>query len=86
MNKDVHTFHNFLDKFLFKFIHKLLKEEDGQGTVEYILLLSAIVVISTQAAKQILKVFDTGVLWLGGTLEKDLRTGKAGIGIWKESS
>lgn len=71
---------------LFSYFRTFLREENGQGTVEYILLLSAIVVVSTQAARQLLKAFDNGVLWLGGALEKDLRTGKAGIGIWKDSS
>lgn len=67
-------------------LNSFIHDEDGQGTVEYILLLSAIVVVSTQAARQLLKAFDNGVLWLGGALEKDLRTGKAGIEIWKDSS
>lgn len=76
MNNEVHS----------KRILSFLKDEDGQGTVEYILLLSAIVVVSTQAARQLLKAFDNGILWLGGALEKDLRTGKTSIGIWKDSS
>lgn len=70
----------------FKCFFNFFKDENGQGTVEYILLLSAIVVVSTQVARQLLKAFDSGVLFLGGALEKDLRTGKTSIEIWKESS
>jgi Flp pilus assembly pilin Flp len=62
---------------------RLLRDENGQGTVEYILILSVSVVAAGKISHEVLKVLDTGIKKLGGQLEKDLKTGRAPLGIWK---
>ena len=62
---------------------RLWREESGQATVEYILILSAIVVGCVKFTQVILAILDKGILTLGSQLEKDLKTGRAWLGIWK---
>lgn len=59
------------------------RDERGQATLEYILILSATVVGAGLMSRTIIKTLDTGILKLGGQLEKDLKTGRAPLGIWK---
>lgn len=54
----------------------------GQATVEYILLLSFVVVACVGMTRAILDGIDRGVLRVGGGLEKQLKTGRAPGGIW----
>lgn len=56
-------------------LYHLFQDENGQGTVEYLLILSATVVGASALVKSILNTLDRGVLRLGSTLEKDLKTG-----------
>jgi hypothetical protein len=65
------------------FLSSLLKDEGGQGTVEYILILSVTVVAAGTQARGILNSIDIGIHLLGGQLEKDLKTGRAPVGIWE---
>ena len=62
--------------------HFILEDTSGQATVEYILILSFCVVSAVAMAKGILTVLDKGILRLGGQLEKDLKTGRAPLGVW----
>lgn len=62
---------------------RLWLDESGQGTLEYIVILSATVVGATALARQILKSLDAGVVRLGGQLERDLKTGRMKIDVWK---
>lgn len=59
------------------------RDEGGQATVEYILILSAVVTGAIALSRRLLKGIDTGILTLGGQLEKDLKTGRAPLGIWE---
>lgn len=61
----------------------LIKDDRGQGTVEYIFILSLTVVGASTLARTILKALDKGILNLGSQLEKDLKTGRAPIGVWE---
>jgi hypothetical protein len=61
----------------------LAADEQGQALTEYILILSACVVAAGAMTKQLLRVLDQGILKLGGQLEKDLKTGRPNVGIWK---
>ncbi len=64
-------------------LRKFFREEDsGQATVEYILLLSFCVVLAVALTRGILGALDRGVLRLGGQLEKDLKSGRAPLGVW----
>lgn len=60
----------------------LLEEDSGQATVEYILLLSFCLVTAVAMAKGIISALDQGVLKLGSQLEKDLKSGRAPLGVW----
>lgn len=61
----------------------MLREEEGQGTVEYIVILSASVIGAAQLGRQIIKAMDTGILRLGGQLEQDLKTGRLPLSVWQ---
>jgi hypothetical protein len=61
----------------------LLLDEAGQGTVEYILILSAAVLGGAQLGRVILKSLDKSILRIGSQLEKDLKSGRAPYGVWK---
>ena len=60
----------------------LVEEDSGQATVEYILLISFSVTSAVLLARGILSALDQGILKLGSQLEKDLKTGRAPLGIW----
>ena len=64
-------------------ILSLLKDERGQGTVEYILILSVSVVGASQLAKKFLSMLDHVVLLIGAQLERDLKTGRLGPSAWQ---
>lgn len=66
-------------------IKNFIINEEGQAITEYILLLSLIVVAFSGFKKIFFNSLDLGIRKLGGTLEKDLRTGRgAPLGSWKE--
>jgi hypothetical protein len=65
-----------------RFAAGLLADECGQGTLEYILILSATVVGAGAISKQVIRALDSGVLKLGGQLEKDLKSGRADLRVW----
>ena len=65
------------------FIKIFLQEEDGQAIVEYVLLLSVVIVGAATIARAIMSALDRGVLRLGGQLEKDLKTGKEKLSAWQ---
>ena len=64
-------------------MRNLARDESGQGTVEYVLILSTMAIGTIKFAQAMLAVLDRGILNLGGQLEKDLKTGRANIAIWK---
>jgi Flp pilus assembly pilin Flp len=64
------------------FAARLLRDEDGQATVEYILILTVVVVGASAIAHTVLNTIDQGILAFGGQLEKDLHTGKATLNAW----
>lgn len=66
-----------------KITRKFISEEEGQGTVEYMLLIGFCIVGASQIARGILNVLDQGILKLGGQLEKDLKTGRAPLNAWR---
>ena len=59
-------------------IRDLILEEDGQSTVEYMLLISVIVIALVAAAYVFVPVFEQGVKELAGDVRKILSTGKIG--------
>jgi len=59
-------------------IKELLKDEEGQSTVEYMLLISVIVIAIVAAAYVFIEPFKQGVLDLGKDIKKILSDGKIG--------
>ncbi len=59
-------------------IKELLKDEEGQSTVEYMLLISVIVIAIVAAAYVFIDPFRQGVLDLGKDIKKILSDGKIG--------
>ena len=65
------------------FLVRFLRDEDGQAVIEYVLVLSATLVAAGMLARGILNALDSGVLKLGGQLEKDLKTGRAPLSVYQ---
>ena len=59
-------------------IQELLRDEEGQSTVEYMLLISVIVIAIVAAAYVFIEPFKQGVLDLGKDVKKILSDGKIG--------
>ena len=59
-------------------IYDLLKEEEGQSTVEYMLLISVIVIAIVAAAYVFIQPFKDGVLDLANDVKRILSEGKIG--------
>ena len=59
-------------------IKELLKDEAGQSTVEYMLLISVIVIAIVAAAYVFIEPFKQGVLDLANDVKKILSDGKIG--------
>jgi hypothetical protein len=60
-----------------------LRDDSGQATLEYILILSAAVLGAAAISRTIISSLDKGILNLGAQLEKDLRTGRVSVDVWK---
>ncbi len=69
-------------KTLIRGIQALIHSESGQATAEYILLLATVSLISTTIIKEILRSIDLGILGLGASLERYLKTGRAPASVW----
>ena len=61
-----------------KILSSLLKDEEGQSTVEYMLLISVIVIAIVAAAYVFIEPFQQGVLDLANDVKKILSDGKIG--------
>ena len=59
-------------------ISELLRDEEGQSTVEYMLLISVIVIAIVAAAYVFIDPFKQGVLDLAKDIKKILSDGKIG--------
>lgn len=68
---------------VFRFVSSFSKDESGQAITEYVLILGVTTLAAGFLMRQILRVFDGGILRLGGQLEKDLKSGRASLGSWK---
>ena len=57
--------------------------EAGQATIEYVIIMTAAVTVAITLGRSLLKVFDSGLLKLGAQVERDLKTGRGELDIWK---
>lgn len=62
---------------------RVLSNQSGQGTLEYMLLLVILVVAGASFTATILRSVDDQVLAVGGRLEKQLKTGRANTNTWR---
>ncbi|MCM2276610.1 MAG: hypothetical protein NDJ89_00865 [Oligoflexia bacterium] len=60
----------------------LWRDEGGQATLEYILILSFSVAAAAALSRGLLAALQKGVLSLGAQLERNLKTGRAPAGIY----
>lgn len=72
-----------IKKVSFDLITNFIHDESGQATTEYILILSIAVTTAVAFARGILEVLDRGMLRLGGALEKDLKSGREPLSVWR---
>lgn len=63
-------------------LRTFLRDEGGQATVEYILLLSFSLLVVISFARGLMSSIDRGILRFGGQLEKDLKTGRAPLSVY----
>ena len=61
-----------------QFVKDLLEQEDGQSTVEYMLLISVIVIAIVAAAYVFIEPFKQGVQDLANDVKRILSDGKIG--------
>jgi Flp pilus assembly pilin Flp len=64
------------------FARDFARDEEGQAITEYILILTMTVAGAVTLAKGLLAAINRANLTLGGQLEKDLKTGRADLGLW----
>lgn len=74
---------SFFNTRLGKTCREFISDESGQSVLEYVLLLSATVIGAGLLARGILNSLDSGILKLGGQLEKDLKTGRAPLTVYQ---
>ena len=61
-----------------------IRSRSGQATVEYILILSVTVGLASLLVRGVIGTLDSGVLYLGANLERDLQTGRMPVELWHE--
>lgn len=64
-------------------LRKFIINQEGQGTVEYLVILSASVLGAAALAQQMKSIIDRGILRLGAQIEKDLKVGRAPLNVWQ---
>jgi len=60
--------------------------QNGQATLEYILLLFFVISFSTLLTRGILKSYNLSIQKFNGALEKDLKTGKTPQEVFKNDT
>lgn len=63
----------------------MFDDERGQTTVEYILILTVTIVAVMAVVRIIMRLTDRGMLKLGSQLEKDLKTGRIPVNVWRDN-
>ncbi len=62
---------------------RLQSDDSGQAITEYILLLSFVMAGVAAIMRALLPALNTVTMTIGGELEKDLKTGRAPLDVWK---
>ena len=64
-------------------IHRFVADEDGQGTLEYVLLLSFCIVTGSAIFRKLIELMDSGFQVFAAQLERDLKSGRSPLSVWK---
>ena len=64
-------------------VRDFARDDSGQAITEYILLLSFVMVGVVAIMHTLLPMLNTVTMTIGGELEKDLKTGRTPLDIWK---
>jgi hypothetical protein len=64
---------------LFRFI----QDDGGQGTLEYVLLLTFCIISASALFRRLIEMMDGGFQVFGAQLERDLKSGRSPLNVWK---
>ncbi len=62
---------------------RFLRDESGQGTLEYVLILTFTVVAASALFRKLTELMDDGFKVFAAQLEKDLKSGRKPLNVWK---
>ena len=62
---------------------RFLRDESGQGTLEYVLILTFTVVAASALFRKLTELMDDGFKIFAAQLEKDLKSGRKPLNVWK---
>jgi|GEM_PF-1607475 len=62
---------------------RFLQDESGQGTLEYVLILTFTVVAASALFRKLTELMDDGFKVFAAQLEKDLKSGRKPLNVWK---
>ncbi|RYZ73313.1 MAG: hypothetical protein EOP09_02090 [Proteobacteria bacterium] len=62
---------------------RILANQSGQGTLEYILLLIIVIAGAATFTGRLVSKVDDQLLTVGGQLERQLKTGRANVNTWR---
>ncbi len=64
-------------------LSQLIQNEEGQATVEYVLILLFTIGFASQLSKMLLGAVDRAILIVGAELERGLKTGRLIPNVWQ---
>jgi Flp pilus assembly pilin Flp len=62
---------------------RFLSDERGQGTLEYVLLLTFCLISGGALFRKLIEMMDGGFQVFGAQLERDLKSGRHPLSVWK---
>jgi hypothetical protein len=64
-------------------INRFMCDESGQGTLEYVLLLTFCIISGSAMFRKLIEIMDSGFQVFGAQLERDLKSGRSPLSVWK---
>jgi len=62
---------------------RFVSDENGQGTLEYVLLLTFCIISAGALFRRMMEMMDSGFQIFGAQLERDLKSGRSPLSVWK---
>lgn len=66
-----------------RYLGRFIRDESGQGTLEYVLILTFTIVAASALFKKLISLMDDGFKVFAAQLEKDLKSGRKPLSVWK---